>query len=162
MLFVALLHRWRCNTRSQDWPHPTIAGYNASVVNFYNATGSLALFENKNILYYLEKRSSLLQRWRCSCKLKIRRTGSRIDPWDVKWGAAAAPHCRVHFRFFWQWAGATNCFFPSRNKSEMHRLKIPPCAMSGFDPTTHNPQANAYPCQPGTDVMIFKYFRQKI
>jgi hypothetical protein len=50
--------------------NPTIVSYNASVVNFYNATGSLARFENKNISFYFEKRSSLLQRWRCSCKLK--------------------------------------------------------------------------------------------
>jgi hypothetical protein len=50
--------------------NPTIVIYNASVVNFYNATGSLARFENKNILFYFEKHSSLLQRWRCSCKLK--------------------------------------------------------------------------------------------
>jgi hypothetical protein len=53
--------------------NPTIASYNVSVVNFYNATGSLARFESKNILYYFEKRSSLLQRWRCSCKFKSRR-----------------------------------------------------------------------------------------
>jgi hypothetical protein len=33
--------------------------------------------ENKNILFYFEKRSSLLQRWRCSCKFKSRRIGSR-------------------------------------------------------------------------------------
>jgi hypothetical protein len=45
-------------------------GYNASVVNFYNATGSLARFENKNIIFYFLERSSLLQRWRCSCKFK--------------------------------------------------------------------------------------------
>jgi hypothetical protein len=38
---------------------------NASVGNFYNATGSLARFENKNAFFYFEKRSSLLQRWRC-------------------------------------------------------------------------------------------------
>jgi hypothetical protein len=44
--------------------------YSASVVNFYNATGSLARFENKNILFSFEKHSSLLQRWRCSCKFK--------------------------------------------------------------------------------------------
>jgi hypothetical protein len=50
--------------------------YNASVVNFNSATGSLARFENKNILFYFEKRSSLLQRWRCSCKFKNRRIGS--------------------------------------------------------------------------------------
>jgi hypothetical protein len=52
--------------------NPTIASYNASVVNFYNATGSLALLENKNILFLFEKRCRLLQRWRCSCKLKKR------------------------------------------------------------------------------------------
>jgi hypothetical protein len=32
--------------------NPTIASYNASVVNFYNAMGSLARFENKNIIFY--------------------------------------------------------------------------------------------------------------
>jgi hypothetical protein len=32
--------------------NPTIASYNASVVNFYNATGSLARFENRNIIFY--------------------------------------------------------------------------------------------------------------
>jgi hypothetical protein len=58
--------------------NPTIASYNASVVNFYNATGSLARLEN-NILLYFEKRCSLLQRWRCRCKLKNRRIGSRFD-----------------------------------------------------------------------------------
>jgi hypothetical protein len=35
--------------------NPTIASYNASVVNFYNATGSLARFEKKNIFFYSEK-----------------------------------------------------------------------------------------------------------
>jgi hypothetical protein len=34
--------------------NPTIVIYNASVVNFYNATGSLARFENKNILFFFE------------------------------------------------------------------------------------------------------------
>jgi hypothetical protein len=34
--------------------------YNASVVKVYNTTGSLVLFENKNIFFYFEKRSSLL------------------------------------------------------------------------------------------------------
>jgi hypothetical protein len=34
---------------------PTIVFYNASVVNFYNATGSLVCFENKNIFFYFEK-----------------------------------------------------------------------------------------------------------
>jgi hypothetical protein len=40
--------------------NPTIVSYNVSVVNFYNATGSLARLENKNISFYFEKRSSLL------------------------------------------------------------------------------------------------------
>jgi hypothetical protein len=46
------------------WPgaNPTIASYNASVLNFYNATGSLARFDNKNMSFNCEKRSSLLQR----------------------------------------------------------------------------------------------------
>jgi hypothetical protein len=38
--------------------NPTIVIYNTSFVNFYNATGSLARFENKNILFYFEKCSS--------------------------------------------------------------------------------------------------------
>jgi hypothetical protein len=49
-------------------PNPT--------TSIYNATGSLARFKNKDILFYFEKHSSLLQRWRCSCKLKSRRIGS--------------------------------------------------------------------------------------
>jgi hypothetical protein len=36
----------------QPGANPTIAIYNASVVNFYNATGSLEHFENKNIIFY--------------------------------------------------------------------------------------------------------------
>jgi hypothetical protein len=40
-----------------NWPNrsganPTIASYNASVENFYNATGILARFENKNIIFF--------------------------------------------------------------------------------------------------------------
>jgi hypothetical protein len=33
--------------------NPTIASYNANVVKFYNTAGSLAHFENKNIIFYL-------------------------------------------------------------------------------------------------------------
>jgi hypothetical protein len=57
--------------------NPTIASYNASDVNFYNATYSVGFFENGNILFYFEKRCCLLKLWRCSCKLKRRRIGSR-------------------------------------------------------------------------------------
>jgi hypothetical protein len=42
--------------------NPTIVSYNASAVKIYNATSSLVRFENKNIFFCLEKRSSLLQR----------------------------------------------------------------------------------------------------
>jgi hypothetical protein len=48
------------------------AGANPIVV-CYNATSSLARFENKNILFCLEKRSGLLQLWRCSYKFRSRR-----------------------------------------------------------------------------------------
>jgi hypothetical protein len=57
-------------------PNPTTSIYSASVVYFYNAAGSLACFENKNILFYFENGSGLLQRWRCSCKFKSRWIGS--------------------------------------------------------------------------------------
>jgi hypothetical protein len=36
-------------------PNPTIASYNASVVNFYNATGSIVRFINKNIFFFYSK-----------------------------------------------------------------------------------------------------------
>jgi hypothetical protein len=40
-------------TQSYDpGANPTIAIYNASIVNFYNATGNLEHFENKNIIFY--------------------------------------------------------------------------------------------------------------
>jgi hypothetical protein len=45
------------SNRIHIWPgaNPTIASYNASVVNFYNATRSLERFENKKIFYYTSK-----------------------------------------------------------------------------------------------------------
>jgi hypothetical protein len=46
---------------------------------FTTALGSLERFGNKNILLNSEKRSSLLQRWRCSCKFKSRRIGSKFE-----------------------------------------------------------------------------------
>jgi hypothetical protein len=76
------IHEWcpvctyLCIYHPASGANPTIVIYNARVVNFYNATGSLARFENKNILFCFEKRSSLLQRWHCSCKFKNRRIGS--------------------------------------------------------------------------------------
>jgi hypothetical protein len=84
---VKVLHwRWREMAWAIFWAifsqsgypgaNPTIVSYNASIVNFYNATGSIARLENKIFLFYFEKRSSLLQRWSCSCKLKSRKIGS--------------------------------------------------------------------------------------
>jgi hypothetical protein len=32
-----------------------IASYNASIANFYSATGSLSRYKNKDILFYFEK-----------------------------------------------------------------------------------------------------------
>jgi hypothetical protein len=55
--------------------NPTIASYNASVVKFYNAMGSLARLNFYLFIFFFEKRYSLLQRWRCSCKFKNRRIG---------------------------------------------------------------------------------------
>jgi hypothetical protein len=42
----------------------------------YSATNSMARFYNKNNFSLTYKCSSLLQRWRCSCKFKSRRIGS--------------------------------------------------------------------------------------
>jgi hypothetical protein len=75
---LGILEKLQKSLKIRPGANPTIVIYNASVVNFYNAMGSLARFENKNILFYFVKRSSLLQRWRCSCKLKNRRSGSLV------------------------------------------------------------------------------------
>jgi hypothetical protein len=39
--------------------NPTTSGYNTSIEKIYNATGSLARFENRNIFFCFEKRCSL-------------------------------------------------------------------------------------------------------
>jgi hypothetical protein len=39
---------------------------NPSVVKIYSATSSLACSESNSVLFYFEKRSSLIQRWRCT------------------------------------------------------------------------------------------------
>jgi hypothetical protein len=49
---VAGEHAARARFNFISGANPTIASYNASVVNFYNATGSLARFENKNTIFY--------------------------------------------------------------------------------------------------------------
>jgi hypothetical protein len=58
--------------------NPTIASYNAGAVKFYNGTSSPVRFENNIFLLYFKKRPSLLQRWRCSCKFRSRRIGTRM------------------------------------------------------------------------------------
>jgi hypothetical protein len=75
--FVRRRHEHKKKCKVKAGANPTTSSYNASVVHFYNATGSLACFEN-NISFYFEKRSSLLQRWRCSCKFQSRRIGSSL------------------------------------------------------------------------------------
>jgi hypothetical protein len=50
---------------------------------FVSALDNLARFENKNIFFYsFKKRSSLLQRWRCSCKFKSRKSVSWNHTYD--------------------------------------------------------------------------------
>jgi hypothetical protein len=57
--------------------NPTNVSYNAGAVKLYNATSSVVHFENKHI-FTKEKRSTLLQRWRWSCKSRSR-TGFAPD-----------------------------------------------------------------------------------
>jgi hypothetical protein len=57
--------------------NPMILQSYASVSKFYNATGCLVHFENKRFSSTLKERSSLLQLWRCSCKLRSCRIGPR-------------------------------------------------------------------------------------
>jgi hypothetical protein len=52
-------HRLLPKISPKSGANPTTSSYNSGVVNFYNATGSLAPFENKNILFFFENRSSL-------------------------------------------------------------------------------------------------------
>jgi hypothetical protein len=47
----------------------TFSGANRAIAS-YNASGSVACFENKNFFFYFEKRSSLLQFYN-SCKFKV-------------------------------------------------------------------------------------------
>jgi hypothetical protein len=49
-------HFFRCATDSikkskTPGANPTIASHNAGAVNFYNATGCLARFENRNVFF---------------------------------------------------------------------------------------------------------------
>jgi hypothetical protein len=57
--------------------NPTIVVCNASVVKIYNSTSSQVRFGTKLFSSILKKRSSLAQRWYCSCKFRSRSIGSR-------------------------------------------------------------------------------------
>jgi hypothetical protein len=48
--------------------NPTIISYNTSAVKIYNAKSNQEHFESKNMFFYFEQRTSLLQRWRQRCK----------------------------------------------------------------------------------------------
>jgi hypothetical protein len=74
--------------------NPSIASYKSSVVNFYSATDSLARLK-KTISFYCEKRSSLPQRWRCSCNFKSRRIGTWAFFFKNSSGHAGQKHLEV-------------------------------------------------------------------
>jgi hypothetical protein len=57
---------------------PWAAIYNASGVKIYNAMNSIVRFENKHIIFYFQKALAYyIQRWRCYCKFRSSRIGSR-------------------------------------------------------------------------------------
>jgi hypothetical protein len=58
-------------------PGPKYPRANPTIVS-YNATSSLVRFENKHMFIYFEKRSNLLQCWRCSCKFGSCMIGPRF------------------------------------------------------------------------------------
>jgi hypothetical protein len=47
-------HSEKVSTAMMPGANPMTLIYNASVVNFYNPTGSLTRFENKNILFFVK------------------------------------------------------------------------------------------------------------
>jgi hypothetical protein len=60
--------------------NPTIVRYNASAEKIYSPTSSLVRFENKIFSSALKNALAYyIQRWRCSCKFRSRRTGSRMN-----------------------------------------------------------------------------------
>jgi hypothetical protein len=66
-------------------PIPTTWIYNAGAVIIYTAVSSLVRFKNRNIFFYFKKHSTLLQRWRCSCKFRRRRIGSWLSCVQAGW-----------------------------------------------------------------------------
>jgi ATP-dependent DNA ligase len=66
--------------------NPTIASYiQRQRCNFFTTPRVAWRDLRTKIFSYIEKkRSSLLQRWRCSCKFKSRRIGSRSQYYDLE------------------------------------------------------------------------------
>jgi hypothetical protein len=67
---------------------------------------SLARFWNKNYFSLTQKRSSLLQRWRFSCKFQSRRIGSyliycwRLCIYVCIWAVTITPWIRNYFKYY--------------------------------------------------------------
>jgi hypothetical protein len=57
----------------------TIVSFNVNAIKIHNATSSLVHLEKNSAK---EKRSSLQQRWRCSCKFRNRRIGHMSKSFD--------------------------------------------------------------------------------
>jgi hypothetical protein len=66
-----------------DWGSLEPMSYSASVKNFYNSASTLERFDNKSMFFCAVKHSSLPQRWRCSCKFRSGRIGSRLAKLSV-------------------------------------------------------------------------------
>jgi hypothetical protein len=71
--------------RIGSWSQSYVRGLQRQSCKFLQRHRNLALFEIINILFHFEKRSSLLQRWRFSCKFKSCRIGYRLTLKRIYW-----------------------------------------------------------------------------